>query len=187
MGVLGLSGASIAAPQKPQTSDLGRIGAIWSYAQDRIDRQTDVWFEDGNYPASIQALRVSAELEPNNYDTVTNLGWMLENVEQWDQAVVVYKRYRDDNPNDPDSGMPLGQYYYLKKKYDQVPQYLEPLLNDKRPPHPNVWRMLASSYEKLHKYEDSERVWKRYIVIAPADNQAKNNLQRVEKKMQGAQ
>lgn len=181
--LLAVSTVSLAAAGQGNTSD--RTAAIWSYVQDRIDRQTDVWFDAGDFPAAIQMLRVSAELEPHNYETVTNLGWMLENIQEWDSAEAVYKRYQVDNPKDPDRALPIAQYYYLKRKYDKVPPLLEPTIGGKPSPHANVFRMLAGSYERLDKLADAKRVWTQYLAIAPDDGQAKANLERVESKLKG--
>jgi len=177
--VLGIGCIAMATPSQD------RVDAIWSYAKDRIDRQTDVWFDDGDFPATIALLKVSSVLNPHDYEILTNLGWMQENIEQWDDAVKTYERYQADNPNDPDRSLPIATYYYMKKQYAKVPPLLEPSITGKGKPHANTYRMLGSSYEKLGKLKDAERVFTKYISIAPQDGQAKNNLARVERKLKG--
>lgn len=178
-GILALSLAAFAsAGPSPD-----RVAAIWSYAQNRIDRQVDVWFDAGDFPATIQMLKVSSELNPHDYDIVTNLGWMQENVQQYDAAAATYEMYRKNNPQDADNSLPLAQYYFMKKKYDKVPALLEPSMKVKGHPHPNVFRILAISYERLGKLSDAQRVLKHYIAVAPTDGQAKLNLARVERKL----
>jgi tetratricopeptide (TPR) repeat protein len=176
---LGVGCVAMATPSKE------RVDAIWSYAKDRIDRQTDVWFDDGDFPATIAVLKVSSILNPHDYDVVTNLGWMQENIEQWDEAVKTYERYRADNPNDPDRALPIAQYYYMKKQYEKVPPLLESSIAGDAKPHANIFRILGSSYEKLGKLKDAERVLTKYLSIAPNDGQAKVNLARIERKLKG--
>jgi len=161
----------------------GRLAQIWSYVDARMDQQQDVWFDEGDFPVTIQLLRISSESRPSNYDTWTNLGWMLENVEDWDAAVQIYSRYRDQNPKDPDRALPLGDYYARKREYAPIPAILEPYVHHKPTPHPNLYRILARAYERLGKFQDSKRVWQVYIAASPNDLAAKANLKRVEKKI----
>jgi len=164
-----------------------RVDAIWAYAQNRIDRQTDVWFDDGDFPATIAVLKVSSNLNPHDYDILTNLGWMQENIEQWDEAIKTYERYQRDNPQDPDRSLPIAQYYFMKKQYAKVPPLLASSIDGKAHPHPNVYRILATSYERLKQYSEAQKVLTKYIAVAPKDGQAKVNLARIEKKMKDPQ
>jgi tetratricopeptide (TPR) repeat protein len=158
-----------------------RVDAIWRVANDRIEQQENIWFDEGDFPSDIQLLKVQAELFPADYEIWTNLGWMEENVEQWDAALATYIRYRRDNPMEPDAALPEATYLFLKKIYAKVPPLLEPAISKKC--HPNNFRILASSYEKLKMYADSIRVWKLYLERDPTDGAAKHNLDRVEKKL----
>jgi len=176
---LGVSCMAMAGP----TTD--RVDAIWSYAKDRIDRQMDVWFEDGDFPATIAILKVSSILSPHDYEVLTNLGWMQENIQQYDEAQKTYERYQADNPQDPDRSLPIAQYYYLKKQYDKVPPLLEPAMTAKGRPHANVFRMLSGAYEKLGKLSDAQRVLAKYMALDPKDEQAKVNMARIERKLKG--
>lgn len=162
-----------------------RLDQIWSYAQDRMERQHDVWFDDGDFPATIQILRFEVQLSPHNYDTVTNLGWMQENIQEWGDAEQTYVRYRMLNGEDPDGPLPLADYYFRRKNYTRIPDLLEPAITRTPPPHPNAFRILAHAYEKTGKLQDAERVWKQYVAIAPGDLTAKANLSKVEKKLGG--
>jgi predicted Zn-dependent protease len=151
-----------------------------------MDQQMDVWFDDGDYPAAIQMLRVTAEARPKDYDTITNLGWMLENIEEWDAAEAVYKRYERENVSDPDGALPIADYYFRRKKYEPIPALLSPKIAMGKKPHPNVYRILAHAYEKTGKLAESQQTWKAYIALAPGDLTAKVNLNRVEKKLAGS-
>jgi tetratricopeptide (TPR) repeat protein len=192
IGILGIAGFASAAQGPAGRTQSGpassaqapdRLKAIWSYAQDRIDRQTDVWFDGGDFPATIQILKVASELNPHDYEILTNLGWMQENVHESEAAIATYERYQRDNPDDPDAALPIAQYYFLKKQYDKVPPILEHTMSTKGKKHPNMFRILAGSYERMGKFTDAERILKQYIAQTPGDAQAKLNLARVERKM----
>jgi len=158
-----------------------RLDAIWAAADDRVTQQTSIWFDDGDYPKCIHMLVIQSTYAPSDYEAVTNLGWMQENVEDWDGALATYKLYLKNNPQDKDRALPEATYLFNRKRYSEVPPLLEPVL--KLNPHPNNYRILAHAYEKLKKYDDAKRVWLKYIAIAPNDDTAKANLARDEKKL----
>jgi tetratricopeptide (TPR) repeat protein len=158
-----------------------RVEQIWDIANERISSQIDAWFTDGEFPRSIQLLEFQARMYPNDYDVVTNLGWMLENVDQDDAALAVYIRFRRDNPNSPDGPLPEAEFYFRKRAYAKVIPLLEPSIRLK--PHPNAYRMLAHSYERSNLLKDSKRIWDLYLARNPSDPAAKNNRTRVEGKM----
>ena len=174
--------ALLGAGPAPMSAE-DRQAAIWSHAQGRIEQQMDIWFEDGDYPKVIQVLKIEANAFPNDYEVATNLGWMQENVEDYDAATRSYERYLKNNPKDPDASFPLASLYFRKKNYARVPALLEPAVKRTPPPHPNVFRTLAHSYERTDRLTESRRVWQSYIKIAPNDDTAKVNLRRVEKKI----
>lgn len=168
--------------QQPNKS---RVDAIWNHAVDRLNTQTDIWFEDGDFPRVINLCKVMYALYPADYEVATNLGWMLENIEKWDEALAIYIKFRTENAKDPDSAWPEANFYYMKKAYQKVPPILEPTMKMARKPHPNSFRTLAHAYERMNQLQDSKRVWQSMIQTFPDDAPAKNNLNRVEKKLRG--
>lgn len=158
-----------------------RVDEIWGHATNRIADQLDQSFEDGDFPFVISMLKVSFADEPKNYDTATNLGWMLENVQDWAEAEEFYKQFRLDNPGNPEAAYPLGYFYYIRKRYSEAEQVLEPTL--KVAVHANTFRILAKCYEREKKYAEAIRVWELQIKKWPDDLPAKANIDRVKKKM----
>lgn len=163
-----------------------RERAIWQHAQGRLEQQIDIWFEDGEFPKAIQALRLENDLFPSNYEVATNLGWMQENVQDYVSATATYERYLKLNPQDPDAGLPLATMLLNRKQYDRIPSLLEPAIKRKPAPHPNTFRVLAHAHERLGHLKDSKRVWETYIKVNPKDETAKANLRRVEGKINTA-
>lgn len=178
ISVVGLTLAMVSAP--PPTD---RTEAIWSFAQARMMQQYDVWFDLGDYPKVIQVLNFQNAIVPKDYEVATNLGWMHENVEDYPSAISTYRQYMKDNPQDPDASFPLANLYSNQRKFELVIPLLEPAIQGKVHPHPNSYRILARSYERLNRLKDSQRVWQTYIRLAPDDLSAKANLRRVEGKL----
>lgn len=178
--LLTLAAGSVAKQTPPWRND-ARSQVIWDAAHNRFVDQFDYWFEDGDYPRCIQLLRVLHDLEPDNYETATNLGWLLESIEEPDAALAVYVRFRKDNPADADAPWPEANFYFKRKIYAKVVPLLESSLALK--PHPNSYRLLAHSYERMGLLADSKRVWTRYLGVDPTDEPAKANLRRVNEKI----
>lgn len=174
-----LTGAALASPP-PWRSD-ERQQSIWNAAHNRFVDQLDYWFEDGDYPRCIQLLRVLSDLEPENYHLATDLGYLLESIEEHDEALAVYVRLRKDNPKDPDATFPEANFYFKKKIYAKVPALLEPSIMMK--PHANSFRILGHSYERMGLLMEAKRVWTAYLAANPNDDPARNNLRRINDKI----
>lgn len=174
-----LAGTCLTSAQAP---DARRMDRIWAACGSRMARQCDAWFEDGDYPKSVQLLRIRREMFPNDYEIATDLGWLLESMERWDEALAVYSRYRLQNPKDPDRAFPEANLFFQKRQYEKVPPLLEPTIAER--PHGNSYRLLAHSYERLGRLSDCIRVWEQYLKVNPNDGPAKANLERVRKKAQ---
>jgi|GEM_PF-621777 len=171
-------------PQQPaasQPTPAQREEALWTSVHNRFTLQMDVWFNDGDFPRCIQLLRVMHAKDPHDYETVTDLGWMLGNIQREDEEVELYRQYRLRYPEDKEAPYPEAEFYFRKKQYDKVIPLLEPVIGKK--PHPNSYRMLAHSYDRTGRLEDARRVWKTYLKFHPDDETAKKNLRRVEEKI----
>jgi tetratricopeptide (TPR) repeat protein len=171
--------ASFASAQS--ATEEQRLDAILYAAHERLDEQQDEFFRIGDFPRSINILRVIVEVWPNDRESVETLGWLLESTEQKGEALARYISYKKNNPGDPDAPQ-LEAFFYLKNKlYAKVPPLLEPTLKLK--PHQNAYRQLARAYEKMEMYADSKRVLETFLDDYPNEAQAKVNLERVEKKL----
>ena len=159
-----------------------RQNAIWEAYTSRVIQQVDRWFDDGDFPRCIQILRVNHELNPADYETTTDLGWMLGNIEKPDEELTIYISYRKAYPTLPDAALPEATFYFLKKMYERIPAIVEPKLAMK--PHPNNFRILAHAYEKTGQLKKSKETWEMYIKLQPSDETAKNNLNRVVKALE---
>ena len=183
---IGLSALTIAAfARGPVQPD--RTETILRLVRERASQQHDIWFELGDYPRAVASLKLLHELFPHDYALVTDLGWMQENIEQYGDAISIYVSYRKAWPDDPEAYFPEAQFYYNERLYAKVPAIIEPSLKLATRPHPNSYRILASSYEHMGLYADSLRIWDLYLSFAKNDGQAKVNRAKVERKRTGEQ
>lgn len=162
-----------------------RTDAIWSYADARVARQVDAWFQDGDFPRCVGLLRLQASYAPNDYEVATNLGWLLESMRKDDEALAAYEVYGRDNPNDPDAKLPVAMLYNSRRKYEEMVKTLEPVIAQEatKRPHPNVYRLLAKGYERLKMYDRAIAIWELQLKRFPNDLPAKANIARVRAKM----
>lgn len=158
-----------------------KVDRVWQALHARLERQNDYWFDKGEFPKTVQLLKFGADFFPTDGELVTNLGWMLENIDRYDEALAVYVRYKNDNPADKDSAWPEANFYFARKAYAKVIPLLEPTIS--KDPHANSYRTLAHSYERLNMLNDSKRIWETYLKKHPEDLTAKQNLDRVLKKL----
>lgn len=186
LGVLAAS--SVAAPpkspkhtKKQQTSAAARQEAIKTALINRISIQNDFWYDEGDFPRVVELLRYAYELNPSDYEIATNLGWMLENLEMYGEALAVYQRFRKENPNDPDAPFPEANFYFFRKAYNKIPPLLEKTLD--KNPHPNSFRILAHSYDRMGMVKDCVRVWTLYVKLHPEDARGKENLKNAQEKL----
>jgi tetratricopeptide (TPR) repeat protein len=173
--------ASVAMGARKVAPDQKRTDAIWLAAEIRLNNQSDIWFEAGDYPRTTNLLRFMAESDPADYFANADLGWMLENMHQYDEALAVYIKFRKENPKMPDAPFPEADFYFTRKAYSKIPPIIEPTIASH--PHPNSYRVLAHSYERLGLMQDAVRVWKTYIALHPEDLTAKKNLDKDVKKL----
>lgn len=164
-----------------QTADAA-TKRVMEAADQALATQLDIYFDGGDFPRTIELLRARYELHPTSYERATDLGWMLENLERYDQALAVYARYRREATADPNRSLPEADFYFRKKLYPRIPALLEPAVGHSGV-HPNLYRVLAHSYDRLGQFADSVRVWEIYIKLQPEDGAAKLNRDRVKAKI----
>ena len=156
-------GAHLGVPDDPE--ERAAEQAMYS----RMGVQQDVWFQDGDYPAIIASLKFEVKEWPQDYESVTSLGWMLGNIEHWNEELGVYIDYRDSFPDNPEAAFPLGFFYYMKKSYVLSVNALAPSINLATKPHPDTYRLLAHGYERVGLWNKSVAVWDVYLAMHPDD------------------
>ena len=158
-----------------------RLDEIWDHIDNRVNTQSDLWFEDGEFPKCISLLRVQYAYTPDDYDIMTSLGWMLENVHEMDKAREVYLEFNNRHPEDGGAMFALGNSFYTKKDYDNTIKVLEPILTKAAPL--DAYIIVAKSYERKGKLVDALRIWELELKKYPNAGTATINIKRVKAKI----
>lgn len=166
----------------PPSSELVRLNEIWAHVDNRVVQQLDLMFEDGDFPAATSLLKVQYAYEPNNWDTMTNLGWMLENIDKLGEAREVYKTFIREHPKDANAVFALGYSYFLKREFKETIATLEPSLS--KLPTANSYIILAKAYERLDDWKNALRVWEAQAKRFPSGS-VDANIKRVKAKIAG--
>jgi tetratricopeptide (TPR) repeat protein len=149
-------------------------GALWIRA--------DTFFHTGQYQAIIPIVRLVTWLDPHNIDVYTTGAWHLDyNFVDYSQmsdkryipaAIALLKEGIKNNPGIWDLWFELGWTHYNKKlqdyekalecmeiacKYDGV----DPNTGQRVPRPEYVDRMLAHQYEKVGRFQDAIKQWKK--------------------------
>lgn len=174
LGVLWAGIALAGGKQESKAAD-----EIWRYADSRMQVQGDHWFKDGDFPRVTQLLRMRYEADPENYERMSDLGFMLKSMKMHDEELAIYVEYRVRMvAKDPDAAFPEANFYFERKLFAKVPPVLEPTMN--RGPHRNSWTLLARAYEKQGLTKQAIATWKRLLVKLPNDPVALANIERIE-------
>ena len=179
--ILATQGAPKLVTKSEGMASEARLNEIWDHIDNRFITQSDVWFELGEFPSCVALLKVQTGYSPDDYEMMTNLGWMLENIERYGEARAVYLDFETRHPKIGDAMFALGLSYSIKKEYAEVIRVLEPTLVNN--PSPNTYRTLARSYEMLKKPLDAIRIWELELKRFPNELSAIANIKRVKAKM----
>ncbi len=164
-------------------SESSRKAAILSAINLRLGNQQNMWFKNGRFPTVVQSLRIQYDFNPHSNDIATNLGWMMENIHLYSEALDVYRQYRLENSSNPDASFPEGFFYFRMKRYNDEIRLFEKAINSKPHPGPNTYRILAHTYDRLKRFKDALRVYDAYLAWSPNDLAAIANVKRVKAEM----
>ena len=168
------------ASVKTQSAEHRRLDEIWDHVDNRVITQLDLWYELGEFPECVSLLKVQSAYSPDDYDICTSLGWMLENVDQMNQARDVYRAFSDRHPEVGDAIFALGFSYFNARDYDNAIKCLEPSLA--KNPSPNSYRVLAKAYERKNMPKEAIRIWELELKKYPDEGTAIANIKRVKAK-----
>lgn len=181
--IFGLGLVTTSQAQLDKMTSTPGASKITAAAYWRLSAEKDALFDDGDFPAAIQILSWEIMWRPDDYEAVTDLGWMYGNIERPDLELTTYVRFRQLFPENPEAHYPEAQFYFLKKSYKQVVAILEPTLDFKVKPHANSYRILAHSYDRLGFYKESLATWDKYLALNPDDEAGRNNRDKVKQKL----
>lgn len=157
-------------------------------ARDRMIAQNDALFTEGDFPTIIENQKTLAELDPHDEQVWSDLGWMLGNVEKFDEELALAVRFKGLNEGRAVGPYYEAQFYFKRRTWSKVPPLLEPVVSDPAlKPDANVFRFLANSYLRMGYVADAVRVWEAMLKIYPNDAQAKARVENLRQRLSGGQ
>ena len=161
-----------------RAQDQERVDKILFYVNKRTTTEADASFDQGDYPRVIQLLKMEYEVRPWDGELATNLIWMLGNIEDDGAALAYAIRYRQDNPNDPDHGLPEATLYWGWRAFARIPAILEPDIDKDWDMHRNVFVLLSNAYDRMGFHKDVVRVLDIALKHYPGDEVFQRNRQK---------
>lgn len=177
--------AAVPAVAQQETVDQSRINEILGYAEARARAESDVWFDQGDYPRVIQLQKMRFEQRPWDGELASDLTWMLGNIDQEGEALAYAMRYRETNVTDPDHSLPEAQIYWEFRMFARIPRILEEDIAKDWPMHRNVFVLLSNAYARMGFQKDVVRVLDIALKHFPGDEVFLRNRQRAESLLGG--
>jgi tetratricopeptide (TPR) repeat protein len=147
---------------------------LWSYSDD--------FFHRGEFEEAAKVDEIVGILDPHFTEAHTTAAWLYGSAGKPDLEMALYKRAIEMNPFDPQGYFDIAMAYHYRQQHNMALPYFEEMA-EWDPPQQYL-RMLAHTYEKLDKFEESLKVWDRVLRMMPNDPVAKSNRDRVAEKAQ---
>lgn len=160
-----------------------RVDQIIDKVIERLDSESDNIFERGDFPKTIQIVRIRMELYPSDEETTTNLIFLLRSVLDESGALALAKRYKDENPQNPDRALAEAQLYWQWRQYSRIPKVLLPDINRIPAPHQNTFRMLGHAYGRMGFESEALKVWEMALKAYPGDELFEQLREKSKKKL----
>ncbi len=148
--------------------------------ENALIHRTDFYWHHGDYPRIIALDRVITEIDPQNIDTYSTGGWLLESDGDNAEAEAYYALGMLRNPSRSDAAFSLAMFYYnTVHEYKQAEQVLSKSVHD---PDAGVldWKLLAHTYESEGDYVKAVATWKHIQRDYPTTPALQSNLKRDE-------
>ncbi len=137
-----------------------------TYGQKALQLDTDnalahtllcnVYTFQNKYELALREAEQALELNPNNAEVYSQMGWTLLWAGQVDDAIAaLQKSLRLDNTSIRNAWMHLGMAYYLKRNYEQALETLEKGVV-KNPDFVGYHIILAATYAQLDRIQNAE-------------------------------
>ncbi|MRR35870.1 tetratricopeptide repeat protein, partial [bacterium] len=116
------------------------------------------------YPEAVTAYREALLLSPNDPPVRVQLGIALKDNFQFEEAVKIFEKLRQEFPEDPLPWRQVGYVYgYLAQADKAIPAYEKSLSFDAR--QPKVWAALMEAYHLSGRMDDAKRSYQKLLAI----------------------
>jgi len=173
-------------PAKPPTASAPVIRRKVAPAGDRIDqavnrllKQADVFWHEGNYEAVGQMYYIMTDLDPTYLEAWRDYGWLLwSGLQRDDAAMRVFQRGLAFHPDTWELYFEIGFLEQHKGQYLSAAQWYARAVGRNAPRH--VWHARAHALEYAGLVDKSKATWRQIIAKFPDNPVAGQNLKRLE-------
>ncbi|MCM2350846.1 MAG: tetratricopeptide repeat protein [Bacteriovoracaceae bacterium] len=149
-----------AIAQLKACSDKDKKNGMYDYYAGKI------YLEMGQVARAMKSFEQANVRQPDLGQAVSAQGIILEEREQHDAAITIYKKYLEKQPYDTGILTRVVQSLFLKERFDEVIPYAE-RLSDIEPENLNLKVKLGILYTDSKKYPEAISVFKDLLVSAP--------------------
>jgi Flp pilus assembly protein TadD len=160
-------------------------------ARDQLEKGKELYRDDQDAEAVLaflEAIRLDPDLAEAHFRLALgyeSLGKREEAESQYKKAVAAYKKYLDDNRNDPESHYNLGQTYAGLGQYSEaIRQYRE--ATKLKEDDPDIYYDLGVAHTKLAQYDAAAVAFEKALEVDPeyyraqeALDEAKEGIKRI--------
>lgn len=125
-----------------------------------------IYLDIGQVSKAMKAFEKASRRQPDLSQAVSAQGTLLEEREQHDAAIKLYKKYLENRPNDPGILNRVVHSLFFKERFDEVIPYAE-RLSDMEPDNLNLKVKLGILYTDAKKYPEAISVFKDLLMTAP--------------------
>jgi tetratricopeptide (TPR) repeat protein len=119
-----------------------------------------------NFTQALNIMEESVQLDPNNPDAQSQLGFLYSRLNQYENAVSAYSNALNMDPNNYMSAYGLGIAHI---RLNQFQQAIAPLTQCTKinPDFPDAFFNLGMAHERLEQYENAAQAYEQFIKINP--------------------
>lgn len=115
------------------------------------------------------------EMDPNNYESHYNLGYMYQSAKKYTEALAAFQKALELNPGYEYTYSNMGYIYYEQKRYQQSINIYKKLV-EFAPDNVNAWFFIGINYLLLKNYEPAVEPLRKAVELQPNNANALYNL-----------
>ena len=132
-------------------------------------------FYSGKYNEALEAWLKELELDPDNPNTMRNIGLAYKNLKNYQTAKSWYRKALSISPKFAKAHYSLGNVYFLEKNYSEAAKEFEEVIR-LSPGFPYVHFPLGYCYDMLGKYQLATEQYIEHLKHYPEDYSAAVNI-----------
>jgi tetratricopeptide (TPR) repeat protein len=122
--------------------------------------------DSGDFNSALESAQTAVDLEPENPDTLRNLGYVYDVFGQYDTALYHYQRALERSPNLPHVLNAIGRIYYIQGKYDSAVKTLS-LIIEMDSANDEAFFQLGNVYQVQGEFGQARRAFDKAIELNP--------------------